>query len=503
MGGGRQHAEDAQGTAAPSPPPRLFRHRRRCRAPPLPADTGIDSPPSVTCPSLRHQPCKLSIRTSQYLCTLIHPPCANREEDIPAGTAPCDPIIAFGRYVVSATDDGRVCFYSIHHQQDPCRPSAIVEVDVYSFLTGLVAVPEGVSLVRYRSTTNKERLLKPPDFLGHVVAVTSDGDVHILECSNNGRVKKLFSWNTGTCNVSCVTVRPDRTGQWRISLGYESGSLEEWHVSIPVRERTTKEPTTTASNVNKVNTDKESETESGRGVQAKWMPLMRRVFAQHLYRGFFDLPIRSVSSLGCESNRDANLSMSINEDSRSEYEQGGMNTEETSMDGSSKEVVKTSDLIRATNEDNNIKDASKVEEKSKDTMNETDDKQEKIESESTMNDTRDYLSVCLVLNPRNSDESLGRPASSSQIEVIHVSKLEQDWTTMLREEEGHVRTKGTGALALALGDYCVWPSAGMEIRDTSSLPANDSEGQRRLSRKIRGLPSHGSDRMCTFLALCR
>jgi hypothetical protein len=65
-------------------------------------------------------------------------------------------------------------------------------------------------LVRYRWTVNKNRFLKPPGFLGHVVAISSESDVHILEWSTNGNVKKLFSWNTGAPGPD----RPMETGSW-------------------------------------------------------------------------------------------------------------------------------------------------------------------------------------------------------------------------------------------------------------------------------------------------
>jgi hypothetical protein len=106
--------------------------------------------------------------------------------------------------------------------------------------------------------------------------------------------------------------------------------------------------------------------------------------------------------------------------------------------------------------------------------------------EEPVNETGDFLAVCLVMNSQT-DESLGQPASSSQVEVINIAGLERDW--MLQEQD----------TALALEDYCVWPDT--EILDTASLPVNDSDGRRRLSRRIRGLPSRGSDCMCTLHTL--
>jgi len=478
MGGGGQHADEHQVI----PPPRPFRHRRR--TPSVPADSGLDRPPSVTCPSLGHQPCALNIRTAQHLCTLVHPPCNNREEGIPAASAPCDPIFAFGKYIVSTTDDGRVCFYSLVHQHDPpCRPVAVVEVDAHSTLTGIVAVREGVSLVRYRSTINKERLLIPPDFLGHLLAISSEGDVHILECTHAGKAKKLFSWNTGACNASYVTVRPDRTGQWRICLGYESGVLEEWQVFIPVRE--TKK--TAVSDAISAKTEDKTETETS-SAKERWMPLMRRVFPQLMYRGFFDLPIRSVSSLGCEVENQptSESNITLNKD-HSEAQtipldrKGGdytdTETKEAPADEEREKVAKAENQ-----EDVGAKEPSQ--------------QSEENEADAAVNDVRDYLSVCLVMNPRIADESLGRPSSSSQIEVVRVSTLERDWNTLLEQEQDHANTKD---MALPLEQYCVWPHMGMDIMDTSSLPANDAEGQRRLSRRIRGLPSQGGDRLCKYI----
>lgn len=476
MGGGGQHNDDRHAAIPPSPS-RPFRQHRR-RAQPVHAESnGLDQPPSVVCPSLGNQPCSLNIRTTQHLCTLVHPPSNEREENIPAGAAPCDPVVAFGRYVVSATNDGRVCFFSVRQQQDPCRPVTVVEVDPRTTVTGLVATPAGVSLVRYRSIINKERLLQPPGFLGHIVTISPEGDVHILECSNNGQVKKLFSWKTGLCNVSCVTLRPDRTGQWRISLGYESGTLEEWLVSISVRE---------AIKTASVDDDGESqvgeESKDATTNEPEWKPLMRRVFPQLIFRGFFDLPIRSVSSLGIDATGESCLN-SLVEDTKdnSNTVTVGQLEDKFSAHPNLTEECKEGQTEAATSETNEEADDNKTEPKL------------------VSNDTRDYLSVCLVMNPRTSDDSLGRPASSSQIDVLKIHSLERDWATMLEQEEEHVSSKGTKDLALPLDEYCVWPDVGMEILDTASLPAHEhSDGQRRLSRSIRGLPSQGSDRICKF-----
>jgi hypothetical protein len=447
MGGGGQQGEDTA-------PQRLIRHRRR---PATAVDTGLDHPPSLASPQGR--PRSLRIRTPQYLSTLLHPslPVDNEESSrIQAGTAPCDPIIAFGRYVVSVTNDGHVCFYSVKMNSDPTFPEAVVELDPHSTVVSLAAAPSGVSLVRYRSTARNELLLKPPDLYGHVVTISSEGDVHILECRGK-EVKKLYSWNTGTCNASCVTVRLDCNGHWRICLGYESGCLEEWQVSIPVREtkRDAKEAVDTE------NDEEEEVSRSNATTQSDWKPLMRRVFPQLLCRGSFGMPIRSISSLG---------TMRSGHDERKNH------------------LTNESDIVHRWDFAKDAATSKSVSNQNKDDTHETKSSSvEKREAsshpEELVNETGNFLAVCLAM-VLQADESLGRPASSSQVEVINVAGLERDW--MLREED----------TALALQDYCVWPDT--EILDTTSLPVNDSDGRRRLSRRIRGLPSKGSDRMCTF-----
>ena len=444
MGSGGEHGGDVSGSSQ-----RFFRHRRR---PSTVVDTGLDHPPSVASP--RGQPHSLRIQTSQYLCTLIHPSLANSEEAVPAGTAPCGPIVAFGRYVVSATNDGRVCFYSVKVDSDLTLPESVVELDPFSTLIGLVATPAGISLVQYRSTVRKNLLLKPPDLLGHLVAISSEGDVHLLECTTQN-VKKMYSWNTGTCNVSCVTVRPDRNGQWRISLGYESGCLEEWQVSIPVRE-TKRDETGQVENNNEEEISKNDVTR-----ESDWKPLMRRVFPQLLWRGSFDMPIRSISSLGTVKTGHEEPKNQLIESRATAH--GSNKTDATisqsQVNSKVDDVLKDNELLFSERGDENNR------------------------SEDAVNETGDFLALCLVRNP-HTDGSSGQLASSSLIEVIHVARLEGDW--MPQEQ----------VAALPLEEYCVWPT--VEILDTASLTVNDSQGQRRLSRRIRGLPSRGSDCMCKF-----
>ena len=298
--------------------------------------------------------------------------------------------------------------------------------------------------------------------------------------------KSLFSWNTGTCNISCLTVRPDCSGQWRICLGYESGSLEEWQVSIPVRETREKE-VAPAKDEGGQSKNKEAIVSESLSPKEQWKPLMRRVFPQLVYRGFFGLPIRSMSSLGTAMHGDISQIT---------------NTEESPLTGDIQHPLSSERMsVQETKETAGAKPPAeeKVEpphaeaEAGTDKVPAGETKEEKTNID--VNDTRDYLSVCLVMNPRVSDENLGRPASSSQIEVVCAATLERDWNTLLEQEQEHTNTKD---MALPLEEYCIWPQAGGEILDTSSLPANDDEGQRRLSRRIRGLPSQGSDRMCKF-----
>lgn len=456
MGGGGQQGE---GTV---PHQRLFRHRRRPTT--AVVDTGLDHPPSIASPLGRPR-CSLCIRTPQYLATLLHPslPAADSSNEEPTtgiqvGTAPCDPIIAFARYVVSATNDGRVCFYSVKMDSDDLIfPDATVELDPHSTIVSLAATPAGVSLVRYRSTVPNERMLQPPDFCGHVVAISSEGDVHLLECIGK-EVTKLYSWNTGTCNASCVTVRPDCSGRnWRICLGYESGCLEEWQVSIPVRD-TKRDSNEVVDNEHDHDNEEEELSENSATRQSDWKPLMRRAFPWLLCRGSFDVPIRSISSLG---------TMRSGDDKRKNY------------------LSNESDVVHGRNVAKDTAVSESVSSQKKDDnhgISSVEKRDESIRLEEPVNEIGDFLAVCLAMNSQ-ADEILGRPPSSSQVEVINVAGLERDW--MLQEQD----------TALALEGYCVWPDT--EILDTASLPMNDSQGRRRLSRRLRGLPSRGSDRLCT------
>ena len=73
-----------------------------------------------------------------------------RTEDsfVPAGTAPCDPIVASRRYVLSRTNDGNLVVYQVQQQQlRSSRPLAVVDLgDKSSTLVGLDAAPIGMSL---------------------------------------------------------------------------------------------------------------------------------------------------------------------------------------------------------------------------------------------------------------------------------------------------------------------------------------------------------------------
>lgn len=179
------------------------------------------------------------------------------------------------------------------------------------------------------------------------------------------------------------------------------------------------------------------------------------------------MPIRSMSSLGTivrTAAQEEQKNQLINESSTTNY---GCNKKDATISKS-----------QVNNQEDDI---------SKDTKLLSPEKgDESNGSEVTVNETGDFLALCLVMNPPPVG-SLGQPASSSLLEVIHVTRLEGDW--MLQEQ----------VAALPLEEYCVWPT--MEILDTASLPVNDSQGQRRLSRRIRGLPSRGSDCMCTFYTL--
>lgn len=238
----------------------------------------------------------------------------------------CQPIIVFGRYVVAATDDGRVCLFAVksfeenvditaqsseNNNEDeggdwdamermkerinriedersavlpvgtvgPFRiggglmsndrdasAGAADEFDLPGGIVALAATPAHVPLPTYRRRKKRRRPGDAEDegdedppppppkaglsFLGHIVALTSEGDVHVLqvyESDNDPRyisrpfVEVLASFSTMTFCATCICIRkaqgqPENDGTsvpaMRICVGHDNGIIGEWEVVI-------------------------------------------------------------------------------------------------------------------------------------------------------------------------------------------------------------------------------------------------------------------------------
>jgi len=237
----------------------------------------------------------------------------------------CQPLIAFGRYVVVATDDGRVCLFMarcfqenvdifdqidekneeegedwdslelmkerinrIEDGRSAVGPVATVgpfrvggglmakggvtstgsgdEFDLPGCIVALAATPAHVPLPTYRKRKKRRRTgdaeddgdedhIPPPPkaghaFMGHIVALTSEGDVHIIQVyesddgpKRNSRplVEVLASFSTMTFCATCICIRQshgqvDSDGAsgpvMRVCVGHDNGVIGEWEVII-------------------------------------------------------------------------------------------------------------------------------------------------------------------------------------------------------------------------------------------------------------------------------
>uniref|UniRef100_A0A7S4IZT4 Uncharacterized protein n=1 Tax=Odontella aurita TaxID=265563 RepID=A0A7S4IZT4_9STRA len=142
-------------------------------------------------------------------------------------------------------------------------------IDDSAFVVAVCAAPAGVSLVRYRYNRkrrpqggkNKGDILLPPiadpkpGFLGHAVVLTSEGDVHLLEFTEESgysakellappNMKLAATWSTGEVGATCMCIRGVHTNageapspkseygeiSLRLCIGHESGALIEYEL---------------------------------------------------------------------------------------------------------------------------------------------------------------------------------------------------------------------------------------------------------------------------------
>lgn len=352
MGGGGQHVvvnEQEQ-----------QRHRRR-RAGTQVVAGGLDHPPSVSSPlhgvwQLR----TLQPRTFCRICTLVHPK-LSPDHAIYAGAAPVAPLILLN-YVMSATDDSRLLFYSLKYNEQKSQiglagsqekaalrkqqldRDAVLPTHVVQLSGSVVALAVGCLVAGHESE--------------HVVALTCEGEMHVVDVNNDeDNVPKLvFSCETGSLSPSNVCIQNDGT----VFVSYRSGCLAAWQLTVPVIEQ-----------------------------ENKRIPSWNQSTIKLVWRGAFDTCILSISTI----------------------DRGGRTP---------------------------------------------------------------YLAVCIGQPPPH--EGLGKPTSSSTLEVLDISTIADDW-----------KNRNESIDSLALRDYLIWPGEGRELVDSST---DDM-----LPRRQSGRASMGSDRL--------
>jgi hypothetical protein len=443
----------------------------------------------------------MQVRTSQFLCSLQHPAPLQKEFSqladlvVPAGTAPCDPLVAFGRYVVSATDDGQVCFYQVvvpSFSENGIRrnPAKVIEGDTGeekrsgpgpllplsvclcrrdAKIVCLATAPDGVFVVGSQSSSEKDNeatsTFKPPGFLGHVVALTSQGEVFLLACCADASVltvQTTHSWNTNQCNPRCASFRYNSVHQeWRLCVGYDSGCIEEWRVSAALHAAD-----------NRTRTDSKSAGDTPDMPRGRQEADEEDMSATLSWRGCFEAKVCSVLSIGQPT-----------EPKRSEPSELTQRTE-TGADADSTSPSKISEPGTCADESEHTSDKANL---------------------------NDFLAVVIQVSTGMADDRFTSQSPSSTIEMVDLSAVERDWKEMLskgapRESDLTMVSTDNGGIALALAEYCIWPQIGMELVDSSSVMLPDGaigDGHHhRLSRHIRMQPTRGSDKMCKCLVGC-
>jgi hypothetical protein len=414
--------------SSPSPQGRRGGRRRR-----IEKVGALDMPPPVASPlGGRWKPRRCQVRSPQRLATLQH------EQD----TAPCDPIILEEQYIVCATNQGELCLFD---QLAVPKESSSMEVTTPTFILSLKSDASIMSLSTvYRVSTNSD------DNEATLFMVLSvEGDVHMVTVYTDDGSPSLHlfcSWNTGICGSTCISARILETNRWKVVVGYDSGYVEEWAVSV--------EPTT----------KRNEEVE----------PNLRL-----LWGGMFDSRIRSVAPLRVAKRKEEYVVDEIPTTQNIAIEN------ENDNKASENEAIED-DLLPIKNKDDTTGDTTSVT-----SPHNTDNVTTEIAAEEKPSiktevaplqvdepEVEDISHLVVALQPRDENSA---NTSASMVEVIDIESITNSWIPAI-DAESH------DFIALPLNEHWVLPRSGMEILDASTVPSVETEG---LPRRAPIIPSHG------------
>ena len=472
----------------------------------------------------------------------------------------CQPIIAFGRYVVAATDDGRVCLFAIksfeenvditaqsssenNHEDDggdwdalermkerinriedersAVLPVATVgpfriggglmsndrdasagvadEFDLPGCIVALAATPVHVPLPTYRRRKKRRRSGDAEDegdddpppppptkaghsFLGHIAALTSEGDIHVLqvyESDNNPRyisrpfVEVLASFSTMTFCATCICIRKahgqpenDDTSvpAMRICVGHDNGIIGEWEVVI-----TCDAPFVSATGGIRRPTLA--------GAETKEEPVV---------------PVDAVSAAAGALDK---IAMANHHSRRHESEQGGADEGErhesndaTADDVENKHEVQDTGTPRPSEPKEppqppplkysiprpRLMWAGQVDAPIRSISSLGNGPTCTSEDAELVQFMQTHVAIGLAQRAKSPHENPIPSAATSlppslAIEVVDSFQAEAAWQ-QARSKETDMSRRGKGLDPVLLFDFCTWPGIGMEIRDGSMIP---------------------------------
>jgi hypothetical protein len=302
-----------------------------------------------------------------------------------------------------------------------------------------------------------------------LMVLSVEGDVHMVTVSTDDGSPSLHlfcSWNTGICGSTCISARILEPNRWKIVVGYDSGYVEEWQMSV--------EPTTTKKNEEVV-------------------PDLHL-----LWRGMFDCRIRSVTPLRVAKREEEYLfddlivAVPTTQDTANENKDDNKASENEAVEdellpikndggtaGNSlllvEESIRLNDHTSPPTSPRNIDNVTtEVAAKEKPSIT-TEVAPLQVDDEP---EVKDISHLVVVLQPRDENSA---NVSASMVEVIDIESIMNSWIPAI-DAESHA------FIALPLNEHWVLPKSGMEILDASTLPSVETEG---LPRRAPVIPSHG------------
>ena len=203
------------------------------------AESGFDLPAPLSSPLHGFwQRRSLQLKTLRRICTLVHPR-VSPDHAMYVGSAPVAPIIAF-HHVISATDDGRILFYSVQRWDFELKSLQIGIEDSKRKLfrkhqLEMNAVPPKYVVQLSGSivaiTAGQLNVMQMDTPINSIVAMTCEGELYIIQVDERDLLepKMVFRFDTGTLNSYCLCIQDAS-----IFVSYRRGSLEAWQITVPV-----------------------------------------------------------------------------------------------------------------------------------------------------------------------------------------------------------------------------------------------------------------------------